>query len=545
MRWANPIIMSQKILNTGNEILTIQPPPANVDSNWFNLSHDNKFSCNPGDLVPCLLLETMPGDYFKIGPELLQRLAPLATPAFQRMNTRMEFFFVPMRILWPESNAFFGPPNANSLPPAFPSWYNQPNYTKTLGDYLGLPSWDPSVGPTMNLDRFNALPHYAYHAIYDTWYKDENLNVMPSTNVPFITAVSGDNQLFNPYVPFNQLKQRNNDRDYFTSVTPTAQKGPVVVIPFVGGTGNIAVHLQNTATPQILRDSAMAALPNTNLESVGSGNLGRPGVGLDWLDPNGTLGIDANDINILAGTIPELRAASALQRFLEADLMGGTKFDELIWQHFRVSTSNRSIQFPEYLGSTHQAVHISEVLQTSESASTPQGNMAGHGVSANKHGDIHYHCEEWGYIMGIMSTIPTTGYSQGIPKKFSKFDRMEFGFPEFANIGMQSVKNREIYYSNNQPVDDADFGYLPMYSEYRIETNKLAGEFRTNLTNWTLSNLYSGLPVLGQSFLQVDPTETMRIFAVTSVTDDHLYNHAYFDITVNRKLPKYMSPILK
>ena len=77
-----------------------------------------------------------------------------------------------------------------------------------------------------------------------------------------------------------------------------------------------------------------------------------------------------------AATINSLREAFQLQRMLERDARGGTRYTEILRSHFRVESPDGRLQRPEYLGGGSTEVVISPVPQTSVAAATPQGNLA-------------------------------------------------------------------------------------------------------------------------------------------------------------------------
>lgn len=533
--------MAQKILNTGTTLL-VDKPRNRVGSNWFDLSHDVKLSCNAGELIPIACIEVSPGDEFDIDTESIVRMAPMLAPVMHRMAVRSEWFFVPYRILWDGWERFISPQNYDSTPPALPYFQNINVEQGTLSDYLGLPL-NPT-GSTVPIDKVSALAHYAYLKICVDWY--QNQDVIPQA--PWTGATDGDNTV--NYGALNGIANRNWDLDYFTSMKPRAQKGNPVVIPVAGGTGNIGLtYLGGTQGALIRRvqpGGGNLATGDIKVNGTGTSEYLRDSANNQiTVDLNGNMAVDKTSLNANAGTINQLRAAEALQTWLENDLEG-TRYIETIENHFDVYSSDGRLQRAEYLGNTYQPLVISEVLQTSEGTNdSPQGQMAGHGITASAHNLVgKKYCEEWGVIIGLSSILPVTGYSQGIPKMYSKFDRLDYMWPEFGNIGMTEVKTREVYYdSTNSTYNNSTMGYLPQYSEYRTMYNRLAGEFRTSLSYWTLSRLFSNLPTLG-TLVICRPQETMRIFADENVADDHFYCHWYHKIKVKRKLVRYSVPTI-
>ena len=81
-----------------------------------------------------------------------------------------------------------------------------------------------------------------------------------------------------------------------------------------------------------------------------------------------------------AATINAIRTAFQVQKLLERDARGGTRYTEIIRSHFGVVSPDSRLQRPEYLGGSSVPVNIAPVAQTSASAisgsATPQGNLS-------------------------------------------------------------------------------------------------------------------------------------------------------------------------
>lgn len=515
--------IKQNLLNS----IKLQKPKNNV----FDLSHDVKMSLNMGELVPTLCMECVPGDKFNISCESLLRFAPLVSPVMHRMDVTMHYFFVPNRILWDNWEKFITQTEVAGNVPAFPLVsVDQVLYTR-LHDYLGIPT--PIVGPPP--EAISAMPLAAYQAIYNEYYRDQNL-------VPEISykLIDGDN---NANAALRVLRQRAWEHDYFTASLPFAQKGNAVDIPI--GTQQVILDPDSEGTPQVVRlaDDHGTLMPSGTLEAMPSASeFGRQIAAVETegvLDPNGTLITeDAGE----ATTINDLRRAFRLQEWLERNARAGTRYVEHILAHFGVRSSDKRLQRPEYITGTKAPVQISEVLNTAGSETTPQGNMAGHGISVTSGQYGHYRCEEHGYIIGIMSVMPKTAYQQGIPKHFLKYqDAFQYYYPAFAHIGEQEVENREIYAFQGTTGSDP-FGYVPRYTEYKFMPSRVAGEFKTNLDFWHLGRIFAEPPQLNQAFIECTDAETNRIFAVPSGDVQKLYTHVYHKIRAVRPMPKFGTP---
>lgn len=498
------------------------------ETSIFDLSHDVKMSFNMGNLVPCLTQDCIPGDKFRIKPENLIRLAPMISPVMHKMTLTTHFFFVPNRILWDQwDNWIFG--NVEVLHP-YITMEEEADYTKSIGDYLGFPT---KVSPNM---KINPMPLAAYYKIYDDYYRDQNLQ-----SELWTPLVAGDNNSI--YSIGDDLAFRAWQHDYFTSCLPFAQKGDAAQIPLVSAQ-NIPVELTTGNTGWIVRRSDNTS-PSTGdiAANVGDALVDSTGFNIK-LDPNSTLSVD---VDAYASTINSLRRSFALQAWLERNARGGTRSIEGLKAHFNVRSSDARLQRAEYIGGMKQNIVISEVLTTANSqigeASNVVGDMYGHGISVSGGDTVTWFCEEHGWILGIMSLLPDTGYYQGLERKFTKLEVLDYAWPSFAHIGEQEVLNKEVYALQvDEEAANGTFGYIPRYSEYKFNSNRIAGEFRTNLDYWHMARRFGGIPALNAAFIKSNPTT--RIFAITDTNVDHIYAHIYYSMTASRKLPKFGTPML-
>nr|QJB18834.1 MAG: major capsid protein [Microvirus sp.] len=512
-------------------------------SNTFDLSYDHKMSMRMGNLVPFHVQECVPGDSFSIRTEAMLRVAPLLAPIMHKVDVYMHYFFVPNRILWDDWETFITGGQKPDDSPAFPTLnfnsvaLGQINIVpSSLPNYLGLP-----VVPDMG--SVSALPFAAYQKIWYEFYRDQNLQ---ETEFPVLREGEQTSDVF---IALTQMQQRAWAHDYFTSALPFAQKGESVDIPISFEGVDFDVVLKDVADRTnipIWRD-AITNLPTSSSDFIGTGFSGETrNVGGDILFPD--LGdyykATGNGSGNVDSTINDLRTAYALQRWLEKNARAGTRYTESILAHFGVRSSDKRLQRPEYMGGSKQALVISEVLQTSSPETdheTPLGTMAGHGISVGSTGNVKYRCEEHGYIIGLMSILPRTAYFQGLPKHFSKFDRMQYFWPDFANLGEQEILNKELYYSQSDGLNNDVFGYTPRYAEYKFNMSRVSGDFATTLDYWHMARKFGNRPRLNEEFIVSDPTK--RIFAVTDPTEDDVYIHTYSNIMARRPMPKYGTPI--
>ncbi len=511
----------------------------NVKNNTFDLSHDKKFTMKMGELTPIFNQEVLPGDKWNIKTTQLLRLAPMIAPIMHQITCYTHYFFVPNRLLWNGWEDFITGGDDGTADPMHPFIQFGSNVTGlqgvgSLADYMGLPVQNTVTGQY----DINALPFAAYQKIYDDYYRDQNL--IPSV---WNKLQNGNNSLsVNQWFP---LRKRAWQHDYFTSALPWTQRGPEATIP-LGQTAPIIYDGSLSNNPDKVK--ATDGSNKNNMETFNTNSSGSLQGYTKGTFVNSELSID-NSKNLLAdlsgataSSIIDLRRAFKLQEFLEKNARGGARYNESILAHFGVHTSDGRLQRPEYLGGGATPITISEVLQTSDSAQdlTPQGNMAGHGISLGQNSKVSYRAEEHGWIIGIMSIMPKTQYMQGIPRQLRKFDKFDYYFPSFAHIGEQPIYNEELYATD---VNDSltTFGYTPRYAEYKFVPSTVHGEMRTTLNFWHLGRSFDSKPNLNQSFVECTP-DADRVFAVSG--EEHFYIHQHYKVKASRKMPYFGKPRL-
>ena len=472
-------------------------PRVEIPRSSFDRSHGLKTAFDSGLLIPIFVDEALPGDTFNLN---MTGFARLATPIFPLMdNMFMETFFfaVPNRLLWDNWEKFCGAQDdpGDSIAFTIPKMTGHTPALASLSDYLGLPTRAISVTDA------SALAFRAYNQIWNAWFRDENLQ-------DSAVVVTSDS---NSAVGDHPLQRRGKRHDYFTSCLVAPQKGPSIELP-LGTTARIQHSAPDDANIGVW---STVNLATEALDTAGGANDPVKASGAAPV-PHASGALLADLSTATAATINQIRQAFQIQRLVERDARGGTRYTEVIKAHFGVTSPDQRLQRPEYLGGGSSPVVISQVPQTSQTATTPQGTLAAFGTATlSGHGftkSFTEHC----VLIGLVSVRADLTYQQGLPRMWSRKTRYDFYWPSLSNIGEQSVLNREIFWQGIA-ADDLVFGYQERYGEYRYKPSMITGILRSDavatLDSWHLSQDFAALPVLNAAFIEDNPPVD-RVIAV-------------------------------
>lgn len=506
-------------------------PRADVPRSAFRMQKVLKTAFDSGYLVPIFCEEAYPADKISLRLTCFARLATPLTPFLDNLHLETFFFFVPNRLVWTNWVKFMGEQDnpADSISFSIPQMVSPAGgyAIGSLQDYFGLPTVGQVVGG--NTVTHSALPLRMYSLIWNSWFRDQNLQNS-------VTVDKGDAaSTYSNYV----LLRRGKRHDYFTSCLPWPLKGGVEVSMPLGSSAPIKV---NAAAGSVL-----SVKDNTNtdrpIEATGLNTA------ISIKNAAGSNPMFADLSSATAATINQIRTAIQTQRWLERQARSGTRYPELIEGAFGVRPPDYRLSRPEYIGGGSSPVTVNPIAQTTATGltggSTPLGNLAAMGTAlAHGHG-FSYSVTEHGYFIGLVSVRADLTYQQGLRRHWSRTLRPEFYDPVFAHLGEQAVLNREIY-CDGSANDAAVFGYQERWGELRYNPSEITGLMRSTaastIDKWHLAQKFASLPSLNTTFVQ-DTPPVDRVLAVgAGANGQQLIADFFFDVKAARPLPMYSVP---
>lgn len=495
----------------------------------FNNSHSVLYDCDMGKLIPVCFMECVPGDIHSISMEAVIRFQPLVAPVLHDIYFRTFYFLIPTRLIMNEETKIkYGDNgtwedfitggqdgNDSTVLPTIALGIGNLTANKvcSLYDYFGLP-----MGLSQFTEGMRPLSFYnrCYNLVYNEYFRDQNLE----DEVPLDGS--------DPKV--HEIKNVMWRHDRFTSAMYDTQRGDRPAIPLQGLAG-ISFNGFTGNNPE----GYLLGLHNANpgdISSITVGGFGVTGnrVKMDGsVPPNFSFGdynpaaalrswLNNNSLNMSQAVTfdtVDMRRLFQLQKYLERNMRVGARYAEQIPARFGVQPQDHRLQRPEYIGGSRTPIIISEVLQTSESSnSSKQGNLAGHGISADRTRIGKVRCYEHGYLLGLAVVQPDSVYMQTMHRDFLRRTRYDFLTPELVNLSEVALLNGEVCYTGTSR-DKDPFGFVGIYDEYRSRENKVVGNMRGDLDYWHLARKdynTTNPPSLNYNFVSCNPDK--RIFAV-------------------------------
>lgn len=556
-------------MNRNNEKHFLNVPQLHTSRTRFNRDQTILTTFDSGKLIPFFVDEVLPGDTFQIDTSAIIRMSTPKYPVMDDAFLDLYYFYCPNRILWDNFKPFMGEADNTAWMPS--KTYSVPQilleneknmeipFEESILDYMGIPA--KSIKTPENRTSINALPIRAYVLIWNEYFRDQNVE-NPATLVKNDDEVnysdSGKNAdietILKEAYKGGQCLPVNRFHDYFSSCLPYPQRGPEVTIPM---TGNAPVALRSSHGYEMDYGTLEFVLGETQASNAAGGlNYTTNPVSrkkqllYDGTDrKNGEIGsgyVYADLAAVTATTINELRNAIAVQQYYEAMARGGSRYREQVQALWDVTISDKTVQIPEYLGGGRYRVGMNQIVQTSGQQTendTPIGETGAVSVTPINESSFTKSFEEHGFVIGVLCVRHSRTYQQGLERFWSRKDRLDYYVPQFANLGEQPVKKKEIMLTGTA-TDEETFGYQEAWADYRMKPNRVSGLMRSNATGtldfWHYADNYEAVPTLSQEWMAEGKTEIAR--TLIEQKEDQFFGAIRVANKTTRCMPLYSVP---
>lgn len=543
--------------------------PVNLDLKRSTFKRPFEFKCTmkEGKLYPIMVDEILPGDTYHVNVNSLIRSITPAVPVMDNAYADIFAFWVPNRIATKNPNDWqkiCGENFNTAWAPASEATLINTGNTETYYQILPKPNSvaaymgvAPYPGDSSSIEddesykacRINVMPFIAYGRIWNEWFRDQNVQAPIVDWNTFVRTIGNEDSFL----------EVNRFHDYFTSALPAPQKGDSVLLPIANFAPVITQATEHTTSgtnePLKMRAATGGARPTANayLNVNSAGNVNFVGSN-SGVTP--TMAIPTNlyaDLsNATAASVNQLRQAFAIQRLLEKDARGGSRFREMLRAQYGVSIPDNTVQVPEYLGGKRIPLNMQQVIQNSETATTPLGTTGAFSNTFDSSSIIHKSFSEHGYIIVLACIRTQNTYSQGINRLFLRNRRFDWYYPVFANLGEQAVKKIELYVPDTESVTEdymsgnVIFGYQEAWAEYRYKPSMVAGFLHPDagddiLASWTYTNRFTAIPTLNSDFMKEGSSKIANTLVYAESNYQFICDF-YFDMTCRRVMPLYSIP---
>lgn len=556
-------------MNRNNERHFNQIPEMRASRTRFKRDQTILTTFDSGKLIPFYVDEVLPGDTFSVDTAAIIRMTTPKYPVFDDAFIDFYYFYCPNRILWDKFKNFMGeieetpwmPTKDYKVPQIVIKGKENEGLPKenSILDYMGVPT---KINAQFSI---NALPIRAYVMIWNEFFRDENIENAAvwrntSEDVEYQDSNDEDNiqENLERAITGGRCLPVNKFHDYFTSCLPYPQRGPEVTMPM---TGNAPIRLGDGKANYIDFGGAIQMVLGSSSTSNKPGSLvytsqtGAPGEKQTMAFsgthiPSGEVGAGAwmyADLESVASTtINELRKAVAVQQYYEALARGGSRYREQVQALWDVVISDKTVQVPEYLGGGRYHVNINQIVQTSgqqTNTDTPIGETGAMSVTPINESSFTKSFEEHGFVIGVCCVRHNHSYQQGLERFWSREDRLDYYVPQFANLGEQPVKKKEIMLTG-KATDDETFGYQEAWADYRMKPNRVSSLMRSNATGtldfWHYADNYAKVPNLSQEWMTEGKTEIARTLIVQN--EPQFFGAIRVANKTVRRMPLYSVP---
>jgi len=528
--------------------------------------HDTTFSA--GKCVPLFCQPVIAGESYQLDTVLDVRMLPLVSCPISTAKVSFWYFWVPFRIIWDDFKFNRGElpdnytPQQQSYPFPICSFPANGGFSEgSVADYFRIPT---KVSPT-NVD-VNACYFRGFAFVYNEYFRDEFIQpkIFFRTDSTAVTGAQTGGNYVQTCARGGDLPPLARPHDLFGSATPFPQLSSPEPLPITGSApvwsvptsvyplsyGSEAMQFRALANGSFpLSSGELGADMNGNNGTANVYAAAPSGAKFAGISPANLRAIFGTSSSSITTTINDLRVSIALQHLKERQMFSGTRYHEILRSMYGVENPDPIMDIPVYIGGFTEDINFDPVVQSSETASTPQGNVAGYSHTGAMDRSMFWQSLEDGFILGIAGVRNQKTYQNGLDRMYSISDEIDWYNPAFEGLGNMSILNKEIFLQDgqNESKNDEVFGYQEAFYWFHDRPNGVTGQLRSNATNslrfWTFADEYSSLPVLGNAWMSDNSaTNINRVLAAQAPTYDQFICRLTVDMTITSIMPSHMTP---
>ena len=574
-----------------------QQPVDIPNRSGMDLSFENILSMTTGTLIPVLVEEVLPNETYSLGYMCEAQLPPMATEFYGRIDMRLEAFFVPNRILWagwqdfmtmPVYNPFFPEVYRPTVLPNIHRTFKYANYTElkttygfdtdymaeselpffgpgSLSDYLGIKVQGGTESASMNefVTIPNMLSFLAYHKIYDDWYRNPNIvtplfvrsNGAANDNISFLPYNNIIDTEVNKYaasllgITGGQTYTDQPEIGHLSYSMPLSSS-----LAFYGNASSSAIDKQKTPNLFSLHQRCWEKDYYTTCTFYPQAAMSPASIAI----PDGASNL----------TIPQIRSANVLQRWLERNNIAGMRYSDQIKATWGVLPSDALLDRPLFLGSSKFGLYTKGVSNSTYSAESETYNRNPfNGAVGSRAGSTHgygkdslfdtFTSTEHGFLMVIASVVPHAYYGSGTRRYLSRSKIGDFANPLLQGLGEQAVTVTELMMNpylaitgstveSPKSIFSTDyFGYQQQYSEYKYHDDEVHGLLQPtgSLSAFTLQRYFDNFQ-LSKDFVEIAIDELDSVLAADYSLGAVTWADFFFSFKKVTPLAEYVIPTL-
>ena len=574
-----------------------QQPVDIPNRSGMDLSFENILSMTTGTLIPVLVEEVLPNETYSLGYMCEAQLPPMAAEFYGRIDMRLEAFFVPNRIIWAGWQDFMTMPVYNPFSPQVYRPTVLPNIHRTfkyanyielkttygfdndylaeselpffgpgsLSDYLGIKVQGGTEPASMNqfVTIPNMLSFLAYHKIYDDWYRNPNI-VTPL----FVRSNGASNDNIS-YLPYNNIIDTETNQ-YTASLLGVTGGQAYTDKPQIG---HLSYSLPITSSLAFYGNATSSTIDKQktpNLFSLHQRCWEKDYYTTCAFYPQAAM--SPASISIPDGqsnlTIPQIRSANVLQRWLERNNVAGMRYSDQIKATWGVLPSDALLDRPLFLGSSKFGLYTKGVSNSTYSAENETYNRNPfNGAVGSRAGSTHgygkdslfdtFTSTEHGFLMVIASVVPHAYYGSGTRRYLSRSKIGDFANPLLQGLGEQAVTVTELMMNPYLAVTGSTvespksifstdyFGYQQQYSEYKYHDDEVHGLLQPtgSLSAFTLQRYFDNFQ-LSKDFVEIALDELDSVLAADYSLGAVTWADFFFSFKKVTPLAEYVIPTL-